>query len=577
MLKAVFLNFRIKSPQMKQLFLIVLLSLFTISCQSQKKGVATSNEKLTVTTSNPKLVVGIVVDQMRYDYLTRFYSKYGEGGFKRMMNEGFNCRNNHFNYVPTKTGPGHASIFTGTTPKYHGIIGNDWYDKKLKKQVYCVDDDSVTSVGTTRDAGKESPHRMLTTTFGDENRLFTQMRGKTIGIAIKDRGSVLSAGHTANAAYWFDFENDGSGLWISSSFYMKELPQWVQDFNASNITESYFKEWNTLYDINTYTESGSDMNTFEEPFKGKETPTFPYDLAKLKDQNRGFNMIANSPYGNSLTSDFAIAAIEGEQLGQDAITDVLTVSYSSTDKVGHVFGPNSKEVEDTYLRLDKDLERLFNTLDSKVGKGNYTVFLTADHAAPDVLNYMKSVRIPSGFFNETTMQNELNAFLKSKYGVENIIVSKINNQLFLDHDKINNNGLDLVKIKNELSYKLLQYDLIDKVYVTNGINQMNGSTGYLEELLQNGHNQKRSGDILFVFDPYVLKEASWNTTGTDHGTALNYDTHVPLLFFGKGIKHGQTLQRTNIIDIAPTMSALLGISFPNGATGQPLEFVLKSF
>ncbi|MCB0448012.1 MAG: alkaline phosphatase family protein, partial [Gelidibacter sp.] len=494
--------------------------------------------------------------------------------FKRMMNEGFNCKNNHFNYVPTKTGPGHASIFTGTTPKYHGIIGNDWYDKNLKRHVYCVDDDSVTSLGTTRDAGKESPHRMLTTTFGDENRLFTEMRGKTIGIALKDRGSVLPAGHTANAAYWFDFENDGSGLWISSSFYMNELPQWVNDFNTSNITESYFKEWNTLYDISTYTESGSDLNTFEGVFRGKETATFPYDLKQLKDQNGGFAIITESPFGNSLTSDFAIAAIENEQLGQDDFTDVLTVSYSSTDKVGHKFGPNSKEVEDTYLRLDKDLERLLNVLDAKVGKGNYTVFLTADHAAPDVLNYMKSVRIPSGFFNETNMQNELNEYLKVKYGVSNIIVSKINNQLFLDHQKIIDSKLDLQTIKNELGYKLLSYDLIDKVYVTNAFNQFEGRSGYLEDLLSKGHNQKRSGDILFVFDPYVLKEAPWNTTGTDHGTALNYDTHVPLLFFGKGIKHGSTLQKTEITDIAPTISALLGISFPNGAIGQPLEFVL---
>ena len=278
-----------------------------------------------------------------------------------------------------------------------------------------------------------------------------------------------------------------------------------------------------------------------------------------------------------MTSDFAIAAIENEQLGQDVYTDVLTVSYSSTDKVGHKFGPNSKEVEDTYLRLVQDLERLLNAFDDKVGMGNYTVFLTSDHAAPDVLNYMKSVRIPSGFFNETSMQNELNDYLKSKYGIPNIIVSKINNQLFLDHQKINDNGLDLQAIKDELGYKLLNYDLIDKVYVTNKFNQFDGSSGYLEQLLDKGHNQKRSGDILFVFDPYVLNEASWNLTGTDHGTALNYDTHVPLLFFGKGIKHGQTLQRTEITDIAPTISSLLGISFPNGAIGHPLEFVLSSF
>lgn len=557
----------------KNIFYFFFGIVFLLSCKAQNAVVLTKNE--TYNGDNPKLVVGIVVDQMRYDYLTRFYNKYGEGGFKRLMNEGFNCKNNQFNYVPTKTGPGHASIFTGTTPKYHGIVGNDWYDKGLKQNVYCVQNDSVISIGMSGDGGKKSPHRMLTTTFADENRLFTEMRGKTIGIALKDRGSVLPAGHTANGAYWFDYEDNGSGNWVTSSFYMNDLPNWVKDFNSSNITESYFKEWNTLYNIKSYTESGSDLNTFEAGFKGKETATFPYDLLKLKDQNGGFNIIAESPFGNSLTSDFAIAAIIGEQLGKDNFTDVLTVSYSSTDKVGHNFGPNSKEIEDTYLRLDLDLERLFKVLDEKVGKGEYTLFLTADHAAPDAINYMKSNKIPSGFFDESKMQKELNAYLETKYKISNLIVSRINNQLFLDYQKIEDSKLNLQSIKNELARKLLHYNLIDKVYVTSEINQFENTSGYLEGLLSRGHNQKRSGDILFVFNPYVLKGVSWNKTGTDHGTGLNYDTHVPLLFFGKGIKHGETLLKTEITDIAPTMSALLGISFPNAAIGQPLEFVFE--
>jgi len=556
---------------MKNSLYLLVVFILGFSCKAQNNV----PKALETNISNPKLVVGIVVDQMRYDYLTRFYNKYGEGGFKRMMNEGFNCKNNHFNYIPTKTGPGHASIFTGTTPKYHGVIGNDWYDKKLKKNVYCVQDDSVMSVGSNDAEGKVSPHRLLTTTFADENRLFTQMRGKTIGIALKDRGSVLPAGHTANAAYWFNYENGGNGNWISSTFYMNELPKWVKDFNASNITESYFKEWNTLYDINTYTESGSDLNTFEGGFKEKETAAFPYDLAGLKDQNDGFDIIAESPYGNSLTSDFAIAAIDGELLGQDDITDVLTVSYSSTDKVGHNFGPDSKEIQDTYLRLDKDLERLLNALDAKVGKENYTVFLTADHAAPNAVNYMKSVKVPSGFFNESAMQKEFNLFLNEKYGLSNAIVSRINNQLFLDYQQLEEKKLDLQTIKYELALKLLGYDLINKVYVTSVINHFENTSGDIELLLSNGHNQKRSGDILYVFDPFVLNSATWNRTGTDHGTGLNYDTHVPLLFFGKGIKHGETLQKTEITDIAPTMSSLLGISFPNASIGKPLEFVLE--
>ena len=276
------------------LFVFLLIS----SCHAQKPISEEKSAPSKVNTSNPKLVVGIVVDQMRYDYLTRFENKYGDGGFKRMINEGFNCKNNHFNYIPTYTGPGHASVYTGTTPKNHGIIGNNWYDKEIKKSVYCAGDDTVSSVGTKDDAGHMSPHRMKTTTFGDENRLFTQKQGKTIGISLKDRGAILPAGHTANAAYWFHGRSEGA--WITSTFYMNELPKWVSDFNASQAAESYLKVWDTYYDISTYTESDSDDNTFEGGFKGKEKATFPYDLAMLENDNRGFDILKATPYGNSL-------------------------------------------------------------------------------------------------------------------------------------------------------------------------------------------------------------------------------------------------------------------------------------
>lgn len=552
---------------LKNLVSISLVLILSYSCNAQKNVAITENENAIYT--KPKLVVGIVVDQMRYDYLTRFYNKYGEGGFKRMMNEGFNCKNNHFNYIPTKTAPGHTSIYTGTTPKYHGVIGNNWYDKSTKKTVYCAGDDSVNSLGTTAASGKMSPHRMKTTTFADENRLFTQMRGKTIGISFKDRGAILPAGHTANAAYWFHGKNEGH--FISSTYYMTELPKWVNDFNASDIAESYFKVWNTLYDINTYSESGDDLNTFEGGFKQiKETATFPYDLSVLKNKTNGFDIVKVTAYGNSITTDFALAALEGEQLGQDDITDVLTVSYSSTDYVGHNFGVNSKEIQDTYLRLDKDLERFFNALDLKVGKGNYTVFLTADHGAVNVPSYLKSIKIPSGYLNNKAARTKLNTFLLETFSASNLIENVSNDQIFLNRARIRELKLDLKEVQESIVNELITYENVDKVYSATTMSTVLFTTG-VEELLQNGYNQKRSGDILIVPNPAFI---SYGKTGSTHGSGLNYDTHVPLLFFGKGIKHGQTLQKTTIIDIAPTVSALLGISFPNGATGRPLEFVL---
>lgn len=554
---------------LKNTFTIFFIFLLSHACFSQRAADQKISEQLLENTSSrPKLVVGIVVDQMRYDYLTRFENKFGEGGFKRMINEGFNCKNNHFNYVPTYTGPGHASVYTGTTPKYHGIIANYWYDKESKERVYCAGDSKVQSVGTKANSGQMSPHRMQTTTFGDENRLFTQMRGKTIGIAIKDRGAILPAGHTANAAYWFHGKDEGQ--WISSTFYMNELPKWVKDFNTEHSVSKYLTTWNTLYDISTYTESGPDLNNFEGGFKGKETATFPYNLDDLKDKNEGYEILKATAFGNNLTTDFALAAIEGEQLGKDDYTDVLALSYSSPDYVGHNFGVNSKEVQDTYLRLDKDLERLLNYLDSHVGENNYTVFLTADHAAIDAPAYLQSVRIPAGYLDFKQTRERFKAFMEETYKASDLVENISNNQVFLNREKIKALGLNLQNVQEAIVNELISYKNVDKVYSATTMSTTQFNTG-IESLMQMGYNQKRSGDVLIVPDPSFI---SYSRTGSTHGSGLNHDTHVPLLFFGKGIEKGETLQKTSITDIAPTMSALLGTSFPNGSTGTPLEFVL---
>ena len=554
----------------KYLTLVLLLSL-VFSCGSQESATSAAivTPQVFDKASKPKLIVGIVVDQMRYDYLTRFESKFGDGGFKRMMREGFNCKNNHFNYVPTYTGPGHTSVYTGTTPKYHGIISNNWYDKELKSSVYCAQDDSVASVGTESTAGKMSPHRMLTTSFADENRLFTQMRGKTIGIAIKDRGAILPAGHTANAAYWFHGKDEG--VWITSTFYMNDLPQWVKDFNASGNVASYLKVWDTFMPIDTYIESGSDLNDFENGFMGKDTATFPYDLDALKSNNDGFDILKTTAYGNSMTVDFALAALKGEALGQDDQTDVLAISFSSTDYVGHNFGVNSKEVEDTYIRLDRDLERLFNTLDAYVGKNQYTVFLTADHGAVHVPAYLQSVNIPAGYLDYNDRKEKFTKFLLDTYGTLEVVENVSNNQVFLNKDKLKELGLDLHDVEQAFVDEQISYKNIAKVYTATTMNSTNYTTG-IEALLQNGFNQKRSGDVIVVDD---IAHIAYSRKGSTHGSGLNYDTHVPLLLFGAGITHGETVEKTVIPDIAPTISALLGISFPNGATGKPLGFVME--
>ncbi|HKJ49097.1 MAG TPA: alkaline phosphatase PafA [Christiangramia sp.] len=530
--------------------------------------IALSPLKAQIVNEKPKLVVGIVVDQMRYDYLTRFWDQFGNDGFKRMVNNGFNFKNNHFNYIPTYTGPGHASVFTGTTPASHGIIGNGWYDKFEEKPVYCVSDSSVKSVGTESYAGQMSPHRMLSTSFADENRLHTQMKGKTIGVALKDRGAILPAGHSANAAYWFHGMEEGR--WISSSFYMEELPKWVKDFNSSGKAKSYLKTWNLIKDSNSYEQSGIDENEFEFGYDGKETATFPYDLKKLAPENGQFDIIKATPFGNDLTADFAKAAIKGEKLGKDDITDVLTLSFSSTDYVGHNFGVNSKEVEDTYIRLDLAIADVLKYLDQEVGEGQYTVFLTADHGAVDVPAYLKSRKIPAGYFDDDKAKDMLESFVKEEFKVDSLIKNVSNSQIFLDYDLMSQKKLVAKDVESKIGHYLLQQDNVSKIYTRDQLVSA-GFTSGISGLIQNGYNQKRSGDVVFVTDPgYII----YPEKGSTHGSGFSYDTHVPLIFFGKGIKKGSTFEHSEIPDIAPTISAMLGISFPNATTGKPLSIML---
>ncbi|NNJ87877.1 MAG: alkaline phosphatase family protein, partial [Eudoraea sp.] len=519
---------------MKKLLFLLMLASFSFGSLLQKSSAQSStNESYG---ANPKLVVGIVVDQMRYDYLSRFWGHYGEGGFKRLVNGGFTCKNNHFNYAPTSTGPGHASIYSGTTPSTHGIIGNTWYDKQSGKVVYCASDEQYNSIGTDMDTGKMSPHRMTVSTITDELRLFTQKKGKVIALALKDRGAVLPGGHMANAAYWF---NGGmEGHWITSSYYMEELPKWVRNFNKTNPGEKYKTEWDTQKDISTYVESGTDDNMYEGLFGGELAPVFPHDLPKIWDDNSQFDILKGTPYGNSLTADFALAALDGEALGEDDITDFLAVSFSSTDYVGHQFGVNSKEIQDTYIRLDMELERLLKALDKKVGAGEYVVFLTSDHGAGDVTAYLKDQKIPAGNMDSQGMSAKFKEFMSFTYGDANLIKNFSNASFFLDHDVIRNLDLKVEEVQHAIGQELLSYDGISRVFTGHQMVQ-NEYTRGIPYIVQNGYNQKRSGDVMLVLDPAVVY---YPETGSTHGSPYIYDTHVPLIFYGKGIPKGSTVE-----------------------------------
>ena len=545
---------------MKKIFFCLLFLFVSLSIYAQQ----------VTTVDRPKLVVGIVVDQMRYDYLTRFYNRYGEEGFKRILKEGFNCENAHFNYIPTQTAVGHASIYTGATGSTHGIIANYWYDKFLKEWVYCVDDFNYEAVGTDEVNEQKSPYRLLTTTVTDELRLAQNMNGKTIAIGLKDRSAVLPGGHTSNGSYWFVGKEEGK--FVTSSFYMDELPKWVNDFNKNGLVDGYMKKkWETLYPIKTYTESIADDNIYEGLFVGEEKPVFPHDLKKLAKDNAHFDLIKSSPFGNTLLIEFAKAAIKNEKLGQGDFTDFLAISFSSPDYIGHQYGVDSKEIQDTYLRLDQDLADLLDYLDKKIGTDNYTLFLTADHAAVPVPAYLKSKKIPAGYFESGALRGYIDELAVADYGTADIIENVSNYQIFLDRKKLKELKLDAALVADKLAEGLINYDGIHKVVTAKTLQETEFNKGILN-YLQNGYNQKLSGDVLMIPDPATT---SYGETGSTHGSGYSYDTHVPIMFFGKGIEKGRSRKKVEIIDIAPTLSNLLQIEFPNGSRGRVIEEVLR--
>ena len=385
----------------KILFLCVSFCFASFSYSQNTDGAAPTNSS---EVHRPKLVVGIVVDQMRWDYLYRYYNLYEpDGGFKRLLNQGFSCENTFIPYVPTTTACGHTCIYTGSVPAIDGITGNEWWDYNLSQMVYCTEDDNVTTVGGTTDAGKMSPHHLLVTTIGDELHLASNFRNKVIGIAIKDRAAILPAGHSANAAYWYD---DKTGNWITSSYYMNDLPKWVKDLNAKKLVDGYFAQnWNTLYPLSAYVQSAPDEEPYEyRPF-GAEAKGFPYNLKQFAGKNYG--LLPVTPYGNSYTFEMARAAIEGERLGSDSSSDLLAISISSPDYIGHSFGSNSVEAEDNFLRLDKELGDFLRFLDKHIGKGEYLVFLTADHGVAHVPEFLKQHKIPSGNVQVQQISEEL--------------------------------------------------------------------------------------------------------------------------------------------------------------------------
>lgn len=518
----------------------------------------------------PKLLVGIMVDQMRPDYLTRFADQYGPDGFNRLRREGLECRNTHYNYIPTVTGPGHTSVYTGTTPRYHGIVGNSWYDRRLRHDVYCTDDTTVQLVGTTTKGLGVSARNQLSTTLGDELKMTYGGRSRVLALSLKDRASALPAGHTADGAYWFD---TATGNFISSTYYVPALPAWVQQFNEQKRADTYRQQtWAPLRGPEAYRNSLPDSNRYERIFQGKTAATFPYNLAKLSASPPLYESLYTSPFGNSLLTDLALSALQATDLGRDEVPDLLAISYSSPDAVGHAFGPLSKEENDLYLRLDLELARLLRALDKTVGKGNYAVFLTADHGASEVTRYLADHQLPVGAFDRRAVYQRAMAYLTEQLGPGQWLEVERSNMYYLNRPLLAQRKLELARVQELLAAFLREQPGVAQAITTSQL--LNSSyTTYLESKLQAGLYYPRFGDVRYELLPGWTGDLG---VGASHGTGYTYDTHVPLLWWGPAIPAGVSYAPHTITDIAPTAAMLLNSKLPNACTGQPIVEVLST-
>jgi predicted AlkP superfamily pyrophosphatase or phosphodiesterase len=534
------------------LFLLVLSISFSVGAQIQR----------------PKLVVGIVVDQMRWDYLYRFYDRYApNGGFKRMLTQGHTCENTLMPFAPTVTACGHSTIYSGAPPAISGIAGNSWWDKYEQRNVYCTEDKTVHTVGASNvGVGQQSPRNLFVNTIGDELRLATNFKGKVISIALKDRGSILPGGHSANGSYWYD---GNSGNFITSSYFMQELPTWVTAFNQKKWVNNYYeKGWSLLYPISSYTQSTSDDKNYETATLGGQS--FPYNLQAFI--NKDYTKIGTTPMGNSLTLEMAKTALLNEQLGQDATTDLLAISFSSPDLIGHSYGPNSIESEDGFLRLDKELGQLLDFLDSKVGKNAYTVFLSADHGVAHIPEFLNEHKIPAQRIKVSEITAKLNTMLLNKFGGQKIIVSDDNYQMHINHPWLDSAGINKKSVINFIVEYLNYQPSIYNAFAAEDLNTV-PLNATIRKMLNNGYYPKRSGDVFYMLHPANME--AWSNTGTTHSLWNPYDAHIPLLWYGWGIKQGKTNRETYMTDIAATLAALLKIQMPNGCVGQPITEVIK--
>lgn len=531
--------------------LAALLLFFTIPVQSAQA---------------PKLVVTLIVDQLRADYLDRFQSDFTTNGFKLLTEAGALMTFARYNYTPTVTGPGHASFLSGSGPAMHGILGNDFYDRKLRKELYCAGDNTVSGVGTTNSDGKMSPRNMIGGTIADEMRL--ALGSKVISAALKDRGAIFPAGKKPAGAFWYD---EKIGAMVSSTYYMTNLPTWVDEFNARQLPATWRgQEWNRLLPEERY--HAIDKGPGEGKLTGTNDTLFPHTINNPT--NAVFDILGNNPFGDEYVTEFALAAIDAEKLGQGGKTDILCLSFSSLDGCGHTFGPYSQEIQDHMIRLDRQFARLFRRLDERIGLKNCLIVLAADHAVAPIPEFAAEENLGGQRFDPAKFLTDLMSALDDQWGDgKYFITPKFHyGDLYFNHDTLRAKGISVAAFSNFIREYALTNGPFQAVYTREQL-LAGRAGGRIGELVLNGYNHERSGDLVFVLKPYVIPGTS--KTGTTHGSPFAYDTRIPIAFYGAPFKPGRYADEFYITDIAATMAAALRITEPAMSIGKPCVRILN--
>ena len=522
----------------------------------------------------PKLIIGIVIEELRYDQLEKFRDKFVENGIKKLLNEGTFYKNASYQYVLSQSAPGYATIATGTEPSYHGITSDNWYLPLKNELIYSTKDSKVAAVGGSYENGQQSPLNLYSSSFSDELELATNNLSKVYGVGMKDYSSILSTGHAGNGAFWYD---DVTGTFMTSSYYMNKLPGWVNDFNALMMSEEYLNGvWDRLQPLDFYTQCMPDSNEYETGFNGRSY--FPYNLKEMSSTGTGllnkkknYSLLRETPFADSFTNELALRLIKEEGLGSDDITDFLSINYSSTDYIGHRFGPNSVEMADAILRLDKDIETLLKYINDNLSKKDVLIYFTSTHGISEIPAILKKNKIPSGYFERNQAIMLLKSYLNAIYGQGDWIKGYYENQIFLNRTLIEDSKIALEDIQKKIARFLVQFSGIASAIPYSAFEANDFNNGVLKKI-SNGFSSQRSGDIIITLNPGWVDKDNYVT---NHNSPYDYDSHVPLIWYGWTVNRASVTRQVNITDIAVTLSGLCKIPLPNASSGGSLDELFR--